>query len=157
MIRIIDDIRFIPWRRLLRFIPLIIVFSIIVIFVWQNENPKTVSQCKRHSVYTSPFFSIKECSPDEQRIAKHFTADTLPGLLRRGFIHKYQRSALGTSITVNGRLWRQRSNYFKVSLLTEISIYNKVQGFELSTNIVDSVSKKLYASVSPSAKMDFYD
>jgi hypothetical protein len=152
-----EHIKFKLWRRIFRFAPLIVLFSLVVIILWQIQKPKPAYQYKRQFVYTSPFFSIKECSPDEKRIAKHFSVDTLPGLMQKGLIQKYQRNASGTSIAVIGKLWRKRSKFFKTSLLTEVFVFNKVQGYELSTKIIDSLSGKLYAYISPSTKMDFYD
>jgi hypothetical protein len=144
-------------RRIFRFTPLIALFSIIVIIIWQIQKPTPVNQNNRQFVYTSPFFSTKECSSDEKRIAEHFAADTLPGLMQKGLIQKYQRTASGTSLVVRGELWKKRSIFFKTSLLREIIVFNKVQGYKLSTKIIDSLSGKVYVSISPSTKMDFYD
>jgi hypothetical protein len=152
-----EHIKFKLWRRIFRFTPLIVLFSIVVIIIWQTQKPKPAYRYKRQFIYTSPLFPMKECSSDEKRIAKHFAADTLPGLMQRGFIHKYQRNASGTSIAVSGKLWRKRSKFFKTSLLTEVFVFNKVQGYELSAKIIDSLSGKLYAYISPTTKMDFYD
>ena len=152
-----EHIKFRLWKRILRYAPLIVLFSIVVIILWQIQKPAPAYQHKQYFVYTSPFFSMKECSPDEKRIAKHFAADTLPGLMQKGLIHRYQRNASGTAIAVNGKLWRKRSKFFKTSLLTEVLVFNKVQGYKLSTKIIDSLSGKLYAYISPSTKMDFYD
>ena len=49
------------------------------------------------------------------------------------------------------------SKYFKKSLLTEVFVYNKVNDYELSAKIIDSVSGKLYAQISSTAKIDIYD
>jgi len=152
-----DNIKIKRWRRIFRFTPLAVLFFLIVIIVWQTQKQNPAYQYKQQFVYTSTFFSTKECSLDEKRIAKHFAADTLPGLMQKGLIQKYQRTASGTSIAVSGRLWRKRSKYFKTSLLKEVFVFNKVQGYELSAKIIDSLSGKLYAYISPSTKMDFYD
>ncbi len=152
-----ENIRFKPWRRFFKFAPLIVLSSLVVIIVWQTQKPNPAYQYKRQVVYTSPFFSIKECSPDEKRIAKHFAVDTLPGLMQKGLIQKYQRTASGTSIAVSGGLWRKQSKFFKTSLLKEVFVFNEVQGYELSTKIIDGLSGKLYACISSSTKMDFYD
>jgi hypothetical protein len=144
-------------KKLFRFAPLIILFSIVFTIIWQAQKPTPAYQYKRQFVYTSLFSHVKEYSPDEKRIAKHFAADTLPGLMHKGLIRRYLRNTSGTSIAVSGNLWKKRSQFFKTSLLTEVSVFNKVQGYELSTKIVDSFSGKLYAYLSPSAKMDYYD
>jgi hypothetical protein len=86
-------------------------------------------------------------SKDELRIARHFAADTLPGLMCRGLIKKYTRHRTGTILQVEGRIWKKRSDFFKESLLTEIAIFNKVNGFSPDTVIVDYKSLKLYARV----------
>lgn len=104
-----------------------------------------------------PLFSAKEPNFDEKNIARHFAVDTLPGLMRNGLITKLQRNTSGTYIFVDGNLWKCRSAYFKQSLLVEVCVYNKVNGYELSAQIIDSTSRKLYAQISSSAKMDFYN
>jgi hypothetical protein len=144
-------------KNIIRFGPLIVLFFIVAVILWQIQKPTPAYQYKRQLVYSSPFFHTKEYSPEEKRIAKHFAVDTLPGLMQKGLICRYQRNVSGTFIAVSGRLWEKRSIFFKTSLLTEISVFNKVQGYELSTKIIDSLSGKLYAYLSPSAKMDFYD
>jgi hypothetical protein len=106
---------------------------------------------------TCPIFANAESTAKERWIARHFAVDTLPGLMRKGLIHRYKRNASGTFLGVNGNLWKCRSTFFKQSLLREVFVFNKIHGYELSTRIVDSTSGKLYAQISPSAKMDFFD
>jgi hypothetical protein len=77
--------------------------------------------------------------------------------MKKGLIRKYQRSGTGTLLAVHGDLWKHRSLYFKQSLLKEIYVYNKVHDYAVATQIVDSISGRLYAQISPAAKMDFYD
>jgi len=151
------NIKFKLRRRICRYTPLFVLLSIAFIIICQVEKPIPVNKYKHEFVFTSPFFSKKECSPDEKRIAINFSADTLPGLMQKGLIQKYRRNASGTCIFVNGNLWKGRSEYFRHSLLTEVFVYNKVNDYKLSTKIIDSVSGKLYAQLSSSAKMDFYD
>jgi hypothetical protein len=143
-------------RNLFRYAPVTIFLLIVIAVVWQIQKSSNAYQYKRQFTYTSPFFHPKESSPDEKRIAKHFAADTLPGLMQKGLIRRYLRNASGTSIAVNGKLWKKRSKFFKMSLLTEVSAFNKVQGYELSTRITDNSSGKLYAYLSPEAKIDIY-
>ncbi len=151
------QIKFKLLRNIFRLAPSIVLFSVIVTIIWQIQKPPAAYQYKRKITCTSPFFYLKEYSTEEKRIAKHFAADTLPGLLRNGLVRKYLRDASGTIITVNRKLWKERSEFFKTSLLTEISVFNKVQGYEISVKIVDSLSGRMYAYISPEAKMDFYD
>jgi hypothetical protein len=145
------------WRRICRYSPLVILLSVAFIFIRHTEKPISVNIDKRPFVFPSPYFSKKECSQDEKRIASHFSADTLPGLMRTGLIQGYRRNSSGSYIFVNGKLWKNRSEYFKQSLLTEMFVFNKVNDYELSTKIIDSLSGKLYAQISSSAETDFYD
>ena len=144
-------------RRIFRYVPLFVLLSIVFIIIWQDKKSIPDHKDKQQSLGACPFLSNKECKPDEQRIANHFSVDTLPGLMQNGLIEKYGRSAFGTCIAVNGKLWKIRSKYFKKSLLTEVFVYNKVNDYELSAKIIDSVSGKLYAQISSTAKIDIYD
>jgi hypothetical protein len=47
--------------------------------------------------------------------------------------------------------------FFKQSLLTELFVHNRVNGYGLSTKIMDFCTGKLYASISASAKTELYD
>jgi len=96
-------------------------------------------------------------SLDEQRIAAHFATDTLPGLMQKGLIKKYTRDTKGSSLHVAGSLWTKRTSYFKHCLLLELFVYNKVNGYEPSTRVMDSESGKLYAEILPPTKIEFYD
>lgn len=101
--------------------------------------------------------STHRFSPDEERVAKHFIADTLPGLMRKGLIKKYKRGQSGTMLHVAGTIWKERSEFFRQCLLIELFVYNKVNGYAASTRIVDSRTQQLYAAILPSARIEFYD
>jgi len=150
-------IKFKLLRNIFRFAPSFVLFLIVTTIIWQVQKPPAAYQYKRKFTCAPSFFYLKKYSADEKRIAEHFAADTLPGLMRRGLIRKYLRDVSGTSIAVNRNLWKQRSKFFKTSLLTEISVFNKVQGYEISVKIIDDLSGKMYACISPEAKMDFYN
>jgi hypothetical protein len=94
---------------------------------------------------------------DEQRVARHFEMDTLPGLMQRGLIRRYERREMGTLLLVEGKIWRQRSRFFRESLLTEMLVYNKVNGFAPETQVVDYASRRLYARASASDRKEFFD
>lgn len=90
---------------------------------------------------------------DEKRIARQFSDSTLPELKRLGLITSYSRTEIETIITVSGRLWKERSAFFKESLLTQILIYNRVNGYAPTTKIYDDRTQQLYAQiVSPDRK-----
>ncbi len=96
-------------------------------------------------------------SDDEMRIANRFLIDTLPGLMHKGLIKKYERNEYGTIIFVSGRVWKARSPFFIQSFMKELLLYNKVCGYLPRAQVVDSVSGNLYAEISPEAKVQFYD
>ncbi|HTY36782.1 MAG TPA: hypothetical protein VMH23_06710 [Bacteroidota bacterium] len=135
----------------------ILLLSIITILVNRSDTAILKRQANGWSPYNVVLTSVEVFNSDEQRIAKRFATDTLFGLMRKGLIKRYQRFELGTSIAVNGGVWKQRSQFFKQSLLREVSVYNEVNGFDLLTQIVDSESGKLYAQVSRSAKTWIYE
>lgn len=94
---------------------------------------------------------------DERRVARVFAADTLPALIQKGLVKKYERTDAGTLIAVSAKIWRNRSDFFKRSFLTAVFIDNKVHGYELRSRVVDAVTGKLFAQVLPSFTMQFYD
>jgi hypothetical protein len=145
------------WQRICLNAPFIVLIAIALFMIWQGEKPVPLQKSKTQFVRVPPFFSKKEFIPDEKRMANHFSADTLPGLMQKELIQKYRRNTSGTCISVIGRLWRCRSEYFKHSLLTEVSVYNRVNDYELSTTVIDILSGKLYAQISPFGRIDIYD
>ncbi len=90
-----------------------------------------------------------QTTKEEQRIALQFSDTTLPQLKKLGLIKSYTRTEIETVITVSGRIWNDRSTFFKESLLNQIFIYNKVNGFALNTKIVDKKTSELYAEITP--------
>jgi hypothetical protein len=153
--------------KVLRIFILAISFCMMlfIAFLIIRQPVKQLSNIKVETHYDTlcPIFTHNESTKsvasnaDEKRIARHFAVDTMPGLMQAGLIKKYQRNNKGTCLFVTGNMWIDRSKFFKSCLLTEIYTYNKVNGYGLSTTIMDNVSGKLYAQMSSSAKMDFYD
>ncbi|MGA7161363.1 MAG: hypothetical protein WBZ48_10200 [Bacteroidota bacterium] len=94
---------------------------------------------------------------DEMRISKLFDEDTLPRLVQYGLVKKYELTQGKTVLFVNGKLWKQRSIFFKHCLLTEILVHNKVSGYSAETQIVDDQSRKLVAKITSSYRFAFYD
>ena len=99
----------------------------------------------------------KPFDKDEERISNLFVEDTLPRLIQFGLIKKYELTQFKTILYVNGNMWKQRSQYFKNCLLTEILVHNKVNGYSPETQIVDNQSRRLFARISPSLKLTFFD
>ncbi len=96
-------------------------------------------------------------TPDEQRVAQRFVKDTLPGLIRKGLITRYERNPSGTRIVVSGLLWKNRSTFFKQSFMAALLVYDKVEKFHPHARVVDGASGTLYAEISPESKISFYD
>ena len=94
---------------------------------------------------------------DEMRISNLFVEDTLPRLIQYGLVKKYELTQCRTTLFVNGKMWKQRSNFFKHCLLTEILVHNKMNGYCSETQIVDDKSKTLFAKISPSLRLSFFD
>ncbi len=86
---------------------------------------------------------------EEKRVALQFSDTTLPELKQLGLIKSYTRTEIETIITVSGTIWKERSSFFKESLLDQIFIYNTVNGFALKTKIIDDKSFALYAEIIP--------
>lgn len=98
----------------------------------------------------------QKSSEQEQRIARLFTDTTLPQLRRLGLIKHYHRTEIETVITVTGSVWNERSDFFKESFLTQISVYNRVNGFTSRTRIIDERTEELYAQIVPPDRKEFF-
>ena len=147
-------------RMLVNLLKLVLVIVAIRI-IWLNINPSGTGA--DHTLkpdrltLSSQTSHTSDFSSDEKRIAHHFETDTLPGLIRKGLIKKYSRNESGTRIMVAGRVWKQRSAFFKQCLLKELLVYDKVNRYQPRAQIVDSISGLLYAEISPEAEIEFYD
>jgi hypothetical protein len=147
-------------RIFFRGISLSMVIFIAFLFIRQPVKPLSNSSAETQVNTLCPLFTrtnIHAHDAYEKRIARHFAVDTMPGLMQAGLLRKYQRTNKGTRLFVTGKMWKARSQFFRTCLLTEVFTYNKVNGYELSTAIIDGISGKLYARISSSAKMEFYD
>ena len=149
-----------PQFLLRNIIKLIIGLGLIyIVSVWTNQSDSTVKGThKPHRTdHTPPAQWIQGIKSDEHRIAQRFEADTLPGLVRCGLIKKYERHQTGTVLFVEGKVWKDRSKFFKESLLLETLVYNKVNGYALETRIVDHCSQQLYAHAVSEERKEFFD
>jgi hypothetical protein len=143
------------------FLKLSVSLCVIYIFYfWTNQPSIVIKNNYGTSRNTNTFPLVQntqEFTIDERRIARHFAIDTLPGLMQRGLIKKYERHHTVTLLHVAGKLWSERSRFFKESLLSEVSIYNKVNGYAIETRVVDHCSYQLYAQISSLEKKEFFD
>jgi hypothetical protein len=60
-------------------------------------------------------------------------------------------------VFVAGSIWKKQSRFFKESMLTEVIVYNKVNGYALETRIVDHRSQRLYAHALSTERKEFFD
>lgn len=127
------------------------------ILIERSDTAIMEKQTKYGLTCTSENTPAAQFSLDEQRVATHFIVDTLPGLMQKGLIKKYTREKSGTMVLVAGKIWNERTVFFRECLLKELFIYNKVNGFEPSTRVVDSRSGKLYAEITPPTQIEFFD
>jgi hypothetical protein len=138
----------------------VVMCVIYFVYAWTTQ-PNTIIKRKQDVSHFSAIFPYlqdsKEFTNDERRIARHFAIDTLPGLMQKGLIKKYKRYETVTLLLVTGKIWKERSRFFKESLLTEVLVYNKVHGYALETQVVDHRSQRLYAQASSSDKKEFFD
>jgi hypothetical protein len=140
----------------------IIVFGIaLLLFVFTAVEHSNKTIVKRPSIQAASipvlFLPSIEFSEDEHRIAKLFIADTLPRLLKMGLISKYRRNESITLLSVPGRIWKTRTRFVKESLLTAVSVYNRVNGFSPWTRILDDRTGAIYAQVLPSNQKELYE
>ena len=137
----------------------LIIITIRMIYV-QIDQPYTKFYQKTDSTHLSlsnPSKIMDGSSNDEKRIAHHFIADTLPGLLRRGLIKKFGQNMFGTQVAVSGKIWKARSPFFKQSFLKALMVYDKVRGVRSRSTVVDSVSGNLYAEILSGDIVQLYD
>ena len=93
---------------------------------------------------------------EERRIAARFADSTLPEMKRLGLLRTYTRTDIETVITVNGSVWRARSQFFKESFLTQTAVYNRVNGFAAAVKVVDHDTHRLLAEIVPPDRKEFY-
>lgn len=125
-------------------------------YLYKSTTAPNTPQIEIHQNALCPVFSGNQ-QPEQERIARHFAEDTLPGLIKMGLIKKYRREPSGMLIAVDGKTWKRRSLYFKQCLLQEVAAYNTFHGYEIQTKVIDSTSGILYAQISPPAKIDYFD
>ena len=134
----------------------LIIFAIIDLI---NHTDNTIL-AKRQSFQILSNSFLPQGQPfinDEMRISNLFAEDTLPRLIQYGLVKRYELTQFRTVLFVNGKMWKQRSEFFKNCLLTEILVHNKINGYAPETQIVDNQSRRLFAKISPSFAVRFFD
>jgi hypothetical protein len=134
-----------------------LVFLGIIALINQTDNAIRVRKQPFHILSNSFLPQGRPFINDEARISTLFDEDTLPRLIQFGLVKKYELTQFRTTLFVDGRLWKQRSQFFKSCLLTEILVHNKVNGYAQETQIVDNHSRKLFARITPSLTFAFFD
>ena len=142
------------------FIELLLCILIISAVIGLISHTDNTILAKRQSVQPFGNSFLPRGDPflnDETRISNLFVEDTLPRLIQYGLVKRYELTQCGTILSVNGKLWKQTSPFFKNSLLTEILLHNRVNGYAAETHVVDNQTKKLFARISSSLAFTFFD
>jgi hypothetical protein len=141
-------------------IELVLCTLIIIVIIGFISHTDSTILAKRQSFQILSNAFLPQGQPfltDEIRISNLFVEDTLPRLIRSGIVKKYELTHRRTLLFVNGKLWKQRSQFFKNCLLKEILAHNTVNGYSPETRIIDNQSRKLFAKISPSFSFTFFD
>ena len=139
-------------------VTLILILCIAAVFDAVRRHDESVLNGRyslRSNISLTPD-SPAECTKDDRRIAALFAADTLPGLMEKGLVKDYRRTDSATVLTVSGNLWKKRSLFFKNSLLTALTAFNKVNRYAPRVHIVDDRSGRLYAEIVSSTEKKIY-
>ncbi len=137
----------------------IIVFSFVVvvfataIYVIVERDTRVVSVWDRSKYTIDSIYA----SPDERKSAQRFADIILPALKQKGLVITVEQSDMHTVITVSGKMWKERSLFFKKNFLTHVMIYNKVHGLPEPVTILDQHSGYVYAKVVPPGGKQFYE
>lgn len=140
-------------------VSLILIVCIAIAFDAVRRHDESVISGRyslRSNILQDPI-SPSNSTADERRIAALFAADTLPALMEKGLVKKYRRTGTATVLTVSGNLWKQRSLFFKNSLLSALFVYNKVNSYAPHVHIVDDRSGRLYAEIVSHAEQKLYN
>lgn len=116
-------------------------------YVIQRHDEKLVNNSALWGRMNDTLSNIS--TDEEKRVALQFSDTTLPQLRLLKLIKSYTRTEIETVITVSGSIWNERSSFFKESLLEQIFIFNKVNGFALKSRIIDDKTSALYAEITP--------
>ena len=144
-------------RRLYGLIAGIALLCIGYVLIERSDRSIVERQSKRTFVVVPLLRLSDEITDDERRVAKLFIADTLPRLMKRGLITKYLRNETNTTLLVVGSAWRGRTQFVKESLLAAVLAFNKVNGYNLWTRVLDDRDGTLYAQVLPSDRTELYE
>ena len=131
------------------------IFTVGALFYAYYERDREIME-KISRFGNQTYSAVVMSTEDEKRIAAQFSDSTLPDLKRLGLIISYNRTEIETIITVAGKIWNERSSFFKESFLTQISIYNKVNGFSVVVKILDDETHQLYAQIVPPDRKEIF-
>ena len=135
----------------------IALLLVILAIIEHSDRAIIERQNKRGFALSTIIQDSNMYSDDERRVARLFIADTLPRLMKKGLITKYERNETGTTLLVVGRVWKGRTRFVKQSLLTAVSVFNKVNDYNLWTMILDDRDGTMYAQVLPSDRRELYE
>ena len=137
----------------------IIVYLIAVIigfalfYYYKQRDDKITALWERNKFTVDSIHTIAE----EKQIARQFSDSLLPALKEKGLVLAVERNSIQTIISVNGTIWKERSQFFKETLLSYCVTYNRVNGFSEVIQIVDTDSKKILAEIFSNGKKEIYE
>ena len=156
--KLIEILNLYPTLRKLLVLAIGIALLLIVLALIERSDKAIVERQSRQGVAVYLLSQPSNAfTADERRIAHLFIADTLPRLMKKGLITRYERNAANTNLLVAGRVWKARSRFVKESLMTAVLVYNRVNGFNAWTRILDDRTGMLYAQVLPSDRKELYE
>ena len=156
--RMIDVITQFPkLRKLIEIAIGVALLWIILALIEHSDRAIVERQRQRGFAGTTALQYSEGITGDEQRVADLFIADTLPRLMKKGLITKYVRTEMNTTLFVVGHVWKVRNRFVKENLLTAVAVYNKVNGFNPWTQVLDDRNGTLYAQVLPPDRKEVYE
>ncbi|MDP1676092.1 MAG: hypothetical protein Q8L88_04440 [Bacteroidota bacterium] len=122
-------------------------------FIYRHDEELLTNYSRWGKMSETP---VNHSTAEEIRVALQFSDSTLPQLQQLGLIKSFTRTEIETIVTVSGAIWNERSAFFKKSLLEQIFIYNKVNGYSVKTKIIDEQTSELYAEITPPDRRAVY-
>ena len=141
-------------KNLIVYVLALAVAGVLWYIYWQRDRSIMEHGYRWHNTMDSLAMHYTD---HEIRVAKKFSDTTLPGLMKKGLIIKYDRRQVETVVTVSGKIWKNRSPFFKESFLTQMMIHNRVRGYPTAVKIVDQRSSRLYAQITTSEQKIIYE
>lgn len=132
----------------------LIVVSTTYYVIWQRDERIVGHDARYQSTMDTAAMYF---SSSEIQTANRFSDSTLPALQQLGLIVTFEPREWETVIIVSGRMWRERSEFFKESFLNQMIVHNKIRGRPSAVRIMDTSSGTLLAQITVSDKKEIYE